>query len=124
MHNAAAKVISFYLLFAISFKRDGCATDQDAKNTLNLTLAASVIMSALLQIIAYVPPRALSRIDRLNAAAEKGHFSAISIITFVVALSMLEGLGIPSEGSCWSTQVTGRPCVSFERAVACSNFEA
>ena len=48
--------------------------------------------------IAYFLLRAMSKMDRLNAAATAGHYGSISIVTFVAASSVLAGRGLEAEG--------------------------
>ncbi|WP_438981346.1 sodium-dependent bicarbonate transport family permease, partial [Lentibacter sp.] len=85
--EAAAKALSIYLLFAIGFKGGVSVAAHGVDMTLGLSLVAGVILSALLPLIAFALLRALSGLDRLNAAAVAGHYGSISIVTFVAATS-------------------------------------
>lgn len=96
--EAAAKALSIYLLFAIGFKGGVSVSAHGVDLTLGLSLVAGVILSALLPLIAFALLRAMSGLDRLNAAAVAGHYGSISIVTFVAATSVLESSGIASEG--------------------------
>ncbi|WP_298679133.1 sodium-dependent bicarbonate transport family permease [uncultured Lentibacter sp.] len=96
--EAAAKALSIYLLFAIGFKGGVSVAAHGVDLTLGLSLVAGVILSALLPLIAFALLRALSGLDRLNAAAVAGHYGSISIVTFVAATSVLESSGIAAEG--------------------------
>jgi len=96
--EAAAKALSIYLLFAIGFKGGVSVSAHGVDMTLGLSLVAGVILSALLPLIAFGLLRAMSGLDRLNAAAVAGHYGSISIVTFVAATSVLESSGIASEG--------------------------
>ena len=96
--EAAAKALSIYLLFAIGFKGGVSVAAHGVDMTLGLSLVAGVILSALLPLLAFALLRALSGLDRLNAAAVAGHYGSISIVTFVAATSVLESSGIASEG--------------------------
>lgn len=96
--EAAAKALSIYLLFAIGFKGGVSVADHGIDLTLGLTLLAGIVLSGLLPLLAFGLLRALSGMDRLNAAAVAGHYGSISIVTFVAATSVLESSGIASEG--------------------------
>ena len=96
--EAAAKALSIYLLFAIGFKGGVSVAAHGVDMTLGLSLVAGVVLSALLPLLAFALLRALSGLDRLNAAAVAGHYGSISIVTFVAATSVLESSGIASEG--------------------------
>ncbi|MCV2894916.1 sodium-dependent bicarbonate transport family permease [Lentibacter sp. XHP0401] len=96
--EAAAKALSIYLLFAIGFKGGVSVAAHGVDLTLGLSLVAGVILSALLPLLAFILLRAMSGLDRLNAAAVAGHYGSISIVTFVAATSVLESSGIAAEG--------------------------
>ncbi|WP_298804808.1 sodium-dependent bicarbonate transport family permease [uncultured Lentibacter sp.] len=96
--EAAAKALSIYLLFAIGFKGGVSVAAHGVDMTLGLSLVAGVLLSALLPLLAFALLRALSGLDRLNAAAVAGHYGSISIVTFVAATSVLESSGIAAEG--------------------------
>jgi len=96
--EAAAKALSIYLLFAIGFKGGVSVAAHGVDMTLGLSLVAGVLLSALLPLLAFALLRAMSGLDRLNAAAVAGHYGSISIVTFVAATSVLESSGIAAEG--------------------------
>lgn len=96
--EAAAKALSIYLLFAIGFKGGVSVADHGIDLKLGLTLLAGVVLSGLLPLLAFGLLRAMSGMDRLNAAAVAGHYGSISIVTFVAASSVLESSGIAAEG--------------------------
>ncbi|SLN31925.1 hypothetical protein ROA7450_01439 [Roseovarius albus] len=96
--EAIAKGMSIYLLFAIGFKGGVSVADHGIDATLGLSLAAGIVLSAILPLVAFALLRVLSGMDRLNAAAVAGHYGSISIVTFVAATSALESSGIAAEG--------------------------
>ena len=96
--EAAAKALSIYLLFAIGFKGGVSVADHGVDATLGLSLAAGIVLSALLPLLAFVLLQIMTGMDRLNAAAVAGHYGSISIVTFVAATSVLQSNGIASEG--------------------------
>lgn len=96
--EAAAKALSIYLLFAIGFKGGVSVADHGVDLNLGAAILIGVILSAALPFVAFALLKAISRLDRTNAAAVAGHYGSISIVTFVAGTSVLEGQGIPFEG--------------------------
>lgn len=96
--EAAAKVMSIYLLFAIGFKGGVSVADHGVDATLGLALLAGIILSFVLPFIAFGLLSVLSNLSRLDAAAVAAHYGSISIVTFVAGTSMLESAGLTAEG--------------------------
>lgn len=96
--EAVAKGMSIYLLFAIGFKGGVSVADHGVDATLGLSLAAGVVLSAALPLVAFGLLKLLSDLDRVNAAAVAAHYGSISIVTFVAGTSVLESSGILYEG--------------------------
>ena len=96
--EAAAKALSIYLLFAIGFKGGVSVADHGVDLNLGAAILMGVILSAALPFVAFTLLKALTRLDRTNAAAVAGHYGSISIVTFVAGTSVLEGQDIPFEG--------------------------
>lgn len=96
--EAAAKALSIYLLFAIGFKGGAAVAANGLDGTLISSLAAGLVLSAILPFIAFGLLQVLTNLSRIDAAAVAGHYGSISIVTFVAATSVLEGRAISSEG--------------------------
>ena len=96
--EAAAKMMSIYLLFAIGFKGGVSVADHGLDVTLGLSLMAGVVLSFALPIIAFALLRLISGLSVLDAAAVAAHYGSISIVTFVAATSVLDASGIGSAG--------------------------
>ena len=96
--EAAAKMMSIYLLFAIGFKGGVSVADHGLDVTLGLSLMAGVALSFALPIIAFALLRLISGLSVLDAAAVAAHYGSISIVTFVAATSVLDASGIGSAG--------------------------
>lgn len=96
--EAVAKGLSIYLLFAIGFKGGVSVAAHGIDGKLGLALLAGIVLSAALPLIAFALLRAMTAMDRLDAAAVAAHYGSISIVTFVAATSVLESRGIASEG--------------------------
>ena len=96
--EAAAKMLSIYLLFAIGFKGGVSVAGHGMDATLGATLLAGVVLSSLLPFVAYALIRLLTRLDRMNAAAVAGHYGSISIVTFLAASALLSQRNDQAEG--------------------------
>ena len=96
--EAAAKMLSIYLLFAIGFKGGVSVAGHGLDATLGATLLTGVALSALLPFLAFALLRVLTRLDRVNAAAVAGHYGSISIVTFLAGANLLAQRGVDSEG--------------------------
>ncbi|MEM7047459.1 MAG: sodium-dependent bicarbonate transport family permease [Pseudomonadota bacterium] len=96
--QAAAKVMSIYLLFAIGYKGGVSIAQSGFSLQLAFTLLLSIIISLAIPFLSYGLLRLMTNLSRLDAAALSGHYGSISIVTFVTAISVLEGLGYSYEG--------------------------
>ncbi|MEE4218550.1 MAG: sodium-dependent bicarbonate transport family permease [Xanthomonadales bacterium] len=96
--EAAAKMLSIYLLFAIGFKGGVSVAGHGLDGTLGASLLAGLTLSALLPFLAYAMLRLLTRLDRLNAAAVAGHYGSISIVTFLAGGSLISLRNVEAEG--------------------------
>ncbi|MBC6408485.1 MAG: sodium-dependent bicarbonate transport family permease [Rhodobacteraceae bacterium] len=96
--EAAAKAMSIYLLFAIGFKGGVSVAAHGVDLNLGMSLLAGSVLSLLLPLIAFALLSALSRLDRVNAAAVAAHYGSISIVTFVAGTSILQSGGIVYDG--------------------------
>ena len=96
--EAAAKMLSIYLLFAIGFKGGVSVAGHGLDAKLGATLLTGMVLSALLPFLDYALLRLLTRLDRLNAAAVAGHYGSISIVTFLAGASLLSLRDLEAEG--------------------------
>jgi hypothetical protein len=96
--EAAAKMLSIYLLFAIGFKGGVSVAGHGLDGTLVATLLTGIVLSAVLPFLAFWLLRLLTRLDRLNAAAVAGHYGSISIVTFLAGATLLGQRGVEAEG--------------------------
>ena len=91
-----AKFLSLYLMLAIGF-RGGVELGHSAPGgQVLLTLAAAVIMAALVPLYCFWILR--RRLDVYNAAAIAATYGSISAVTFVTATAFLDRAGIPYGG--------------------------
>jgi uncharacterized protein len=96
--EAIAKGMSIYLLFAIGFKGGVSLNDHGLDGQLLGALAAGVVLSALLPFAAFALLGLMTRLSALDRAAVAAHYGSISIVTFVTAVSVLDGAGIAHDG--------------------------
>lgn len=96
--EAAAKLMSIYLLFAIGFKGGVSVAEYGADIRLFTAIGAGVLMSFALPLIAFAMLSALTKLSATDKAAVAAHYGSISIVTFVAGTSVLAGRGIDSEG--------------------------
>ncbi|MDR7124598.1 sodium-dependent bicarbonate transport family permease [Pseudotabrizicola sp. 4114] len=96
--EAAAKALSIYLLFAIGFKGGVAVADHGVDARLIAALAAGVVLSFALPLVAFGLLRGMTRLSVTDAAAVAAHYGSISIVTFVTGASVLTAQGIASEG--------------------------
>ncbi|MGL4241611.1 MAG: sodium-dependent bicarbonate transport family permease [Beijerinckiaceae bacterium] len=96
--EAAAKMMSIYLLFAIGFKGGVAVADHGLDGSLLLAILGGVVLSFGLPFIAFALLKLLTRLSATDAAAVAAHYGSISIVTFVTATSVLQSSGITSEG--------------------------
>ncbi len=96
--EAAAKMMSIYLLFAIGFKGGVAVAGHGFDGLLAMALLGGIALSFLLPILAFALLRAITRLSSLDAAAVAAHYGSISIVTFVTASAVLTSQGIAAEG--------------------------
>ena len=96
--EAVAKGMSIYLLFAIGFKGGASVAAHGVDGTLLMAIAAGLVLSFGLPLIAFALLRVMTGLGLKDAAAVAAHYGSISIVTFVAATSVLQGRSIPSEG--------------------------
>jgi len=90
------KLLSLYLLFAIGFKGGLSLAATGASRELFITLAAGVVLSALIPLGVFTILR--KRIGILNAAAVAATYGSISAVTFITASAVLSEIGMAQSG--------------------------
>ncbi|WP_054006842.1 sodium-dependent bicarbonate transport family permease [Cypionkella psychrotolerans] len=96
--EAAAKMMSIYLLFAIGFKGGVAVAGHGLDEHLIAAMLGGIALSFLIPLLAFGLLRAMTRLSPLDAAAVAAHYGSISIVTFVTASTVLSAQGIASEG--------------------------
>jgi hypothetical protein len=96
--DAAAKIMSIYLLLAIGFKGGVAVAQSGITGALIGSILFGILLSFVLPFLAYGLLRVMTKLDRTNAAAVAGHYGSISIVTFVTAVNLAESQGFKAEG--------------------------
>jgi uncharacterized protein len=85
MPEAAAKLLSLYLLLSIGFKGGVAAHSAGLSLEIIGALAVGFAMSALMPVLIFPIFKKLAGLDGVTAAATAAHYGSISIVTFVAA---------------------------------------
>ncbi len=96
--DAIATALSRYLLIAIGMKGGAAVADAGIGPTLLAAVAAGVVLSFLMPVVAFGWLRAVTRLPAVDAAAVAGHYGSISVVTFVAATEVIREMGIPADG--------------------------
>jgi uncharacterized protein len=95
--SALYKSISIYLLLAIGLK-GGVELSKTPFAEFALPAIATIIAGVLTPLIAFTVARYLGKLDLNNSAGLAAHYGSVSMVTFLVAISFMEGKGIEPEG--------------------------
>ena len=93
-----ARIMSIYLLLAIGMKGGVEISRAGLGLEIVASLAAGIVLSMALPMVAYAVMRAATPLSPVDAAAAAGHYGSISIVTFVAGTQALTDLGIPFSG--------------------------
>ena len=96
--EAVAKGMSIYLLFAIGFKGGAGVAAHGLDQTLVAALVAGLALSFAIPFLGFALLGVMTRLPLIDRAAVAAHYGSISIVTFVAATSVLNDLGLSSEG--------------------------
>jgi hypothetical protein len=94
----AARMMSIYLLLAIGMKGGVEIARVGLGPEILASLAAGVVLSIALPLVAFVVMRAVTRLSVVDAAAAAGHYGSISIVTFVAGTTALTSMGLAYSG--------------------------
>jgi uncharacterized protein len=85
MPEAAAKLLSLYLLLAIGFKGGVAAHSAGLSSEIIAALIVGFVLSAAMPLLIFPIFKKLAGLDGVTAAATAAHYGSISIVTFVAA---------------------------------------
>lgn len=95
--EALPPILATFLLFAIGLK-GGRSLTGVAPAELAGPLLVALVIGVVTPIFAFALMRTIVRLDRTDAAGVAAHYGAVSVVTFIVALTVVEAQGIPAEG--------------------------
>ncbi len=95
--EAVAKGMSLYLMMAIGFKGGVGIAEHGVDVTMVLALLSGIVLSAVLQLIAFALLSATTALSRVDAAAVAAHYGSISIVTFLAASQSLQAVLLEPE---------------------------
>jgi uncharacterized protein len=98
MPDAAAKLLSLYLLLAIGFKGGVAASSAGLSTDLIAAICVGFVLSAAMPAIIFPVFTKIAGLDVRNAAATAAHYGSISIVTFVAASDFAGRAGIDYSG--------------------------
>jgi uncharacterized protein len=98
MPDAAAKLLSLYLLLAIGFKGGVAASSAGLTPQLIGAVCVGVTMSALMPLVVFPLFKKIAGLDTATAAATAAHYGSISIVTFVAATDFANRAGVEFSG--------------------------
>lgn len=89
--------LSIYILLAIGLK-GGVELSETSLAVFWRPALATLIIGTLVPLLAYPIGRYLGRLSVADAAALAAHYGSVSVVTFVVCLSLLDQVGVAYEG--------------------------
>ena len=96
--EAVAKALSLYLMAAIGLKGGVAVAQSGIGGDVAAALAAGFAASLLMPVAAYGALRGFARLDKINAGAVAAHYGSVSVVTFVTASEVLQGVGLVPAG--------------------------
>ncbi len=98
MPDAAAKLLSLYLLLAIGFKGGVAAAGAGLTPQLISAICVGVALSAFMPLVVFPIFKKIAGLDAATAAATAAHYGSISIVTFVAASEFAARAGVEFSG--------------------------
>ena len=98
MPDAAAKLLSLYLLLSIGFKGGVAASSAGLSVELIEAICLGIALSALMPLVVFPLFKKIAGLDAATAAATAAHYGSISIVTFVAASDFAQRAGSEFSG--------------------------
>lgn len=95
--EALYTALSIYILLAIGLK-GGVQLSETTLAAFWKPALASLSLGAAIPLISYPVARYIGRLSVADSAALAAHYGSVSVVTFVVANTLLNHLGVPVEG--------------------------
>lgn len=92
--ESIAKAMSLYLMIAIGLKGGVAVAKAGIGPELAVALAAGVVASFALPLLAFAALRGFGGLSRIDAGAVAAHYGSVSVVTFVTANEVLGATGL------------------------------
>ena len=92
--ESIAKAMSLYLMIAIGLKGGVAVAKAGIGPELAAALAAGVVASFALPLLAFAALRRFAGLSRIDAGAVAAHYGSVSVVTFVTAKEVLGATGL------------------------------
>ena len=92
--ESIAKAMSLYLMIAIGLKGGVAVAKAGIGPELAAALAAGVVASFALPLLAFAALRGFAGLGRIDAGAVAAHYGSVSVVTFVTAKEVLGATGL------------------------------
>ena len=96
--EAFSKGLSIYLMMAIGLKGGVEMSKNPLTTEIVMVLAAGIVLSFLIPVLAFTLLRLTTRLSQTDAAATAAHYGSISIVTFVAATEAVRLSGFDPGG--------------------------
>lgn len=96
--QAFGKGLAAFLMVAIGLKGGSALAAAGGLAPHVDILAAALLLSAAIPVVAYLGLRGFIGLDRINAAAVAAHYGSVSLVTFAAATKYLETQGVSYGG--------------------------
>ncbi len=92
--ESIAKAMSLYLMIAIGLKGGVAVAKPGIGPELAAALAAGIVASFALPLLAFAALRGFAGLSRIDAGAVAAHYGSVSVVTFVTAKEVLGATGL------------------------------
>lgn len=89
--------LGIYLLFALGLK-GGVELAKEPLGVIVLPVVATLLLGCVRPLTSYAVLRRIFRFGPLDSAGIAAHYGSVSAVTFIAALTFLDGMGAPAEG--------------------------
>jgi len=89
--------LSAYLMLAVGLKGGAELADAHPSQLVG-PISATLVLSVVTPVIAYLSARNLFRFEKADAAALAAHYGSVSAVTFIAATSFAESANLPAPG--------------------------
>ncbi len=96
--QAISKILAIYFMIAIGFKGGVEISKTGISSGLYDSILSSILIGIITPLIAFLILKYIGKLDNVNCAAISAHYGSVSVVTFVTAISFLNGKSIEYHG--------------------------